>query len=52
MAGYLAVATNQWVVLTAAAAGALYLGVLLALAVWSAGGLRQLKTSSLQVWPE
>jgi O-antigen/teichoic acid export membrane protein len=52
MAGYLAWATNQWVILTAAAAGALYLGVLLALAVWSAGGLRQLKTRSLQVWPE
>jgi O-antigen/teichoic acid export membrane protein len=50
MAVYLAAAKTPWVILRAAYAGALYLGVLLALAIWSAGGLRHLKGRSLLVY--
>lgn len=52
MALYLAAARNEWVILTAVSAGAVYLSVLLALVIWSVGGIRRLKAMSLAVWPK
>jgi len=43
---------SQGVLLTVISAGGLYAGVLLALALWSIGGPRQLKDRYLYLWSE
>jgi len=43
---------SQEVLLTVVSAGILYVGVLLALAIWSFGGPRQLKARYLYLWSE
>lgn len=52
MAVYLVVVGSQGVLLTVISAGGLYAGVLLALALWSIGGPRQLKDRYLHLWSE
>jgi O-antigen/teichoic acid export membrane protein len=46
---YLATMRTQWLVIDIGAASALYFGVLLALALWSSGGPRQLKAKYLYI---
>jgi O-antigen/teichoic acid export membrane protein len=50
MAAYLMLIGQQDVFLTVFSAGALYLGVLLVIAVWSAGGTHHLKARYLEMW--
>ncbi len=52
MAGYLAAAASQGIWLTVTIAGAIYAGVLLALAIWSNGGPRQFKARYMYLWSE
>jgi O-antigen/teichoic acid export membrane protein len=52
MALYLALMSNQRILLTILSAGAIYVGILLGLTFWSAGGPRQLKARYLAPWSE
>jgi len=52
MAVYLAVVRSQGVLLTIVSAGVLYVGVLLALTIWSTGSFRQFKARYLHLWSE
>ena len=52
MAVYLALERDQGVILTTVSACVLYAGILLALAIWSAGGPRQLKARYEYPWSE
>jgi O-antigen/teichoic acid export membrane protein len=49
---YLALIPGQGPVLTVLSGAVLYTGVIFGLMVWSSGGLRQLRTSSMRLWTE
>jgi O-antigen/teichoic acid export membrane protein len=52
MALYLALVGNREVFLTIVSAGFVYMSILLALGVWSSGGLHQFKARYLYLWSE
>jgi O-antigen/teichoic acid export membrane protein len=49
---YLSMINSQWILLVVLSAGALYVGVMFALEIWSAGGRRHLKTKYLSLFSD